>query len=279
MKTRHMKLFAILFIGVFFLHSCASMLPNPDEITTEEERISARNKCIAMYTIGGGLGGALIGGLIGGDWKGAGIGAAIGGSIGFAYAWGKCLSLYSTLKSRPVAGYQETARNVGYQQSQGDVVKIQNFTVSPSAVNPGGSLKLNGSYYVMAPPDRKEIKVTESRIVKYFDPSKKEFVDLGQVDQEVTVAPGTRVADGNFDIPKDVPEGRYKIAFIVNSEGKSDMVERELSVRKGTAFVPDSGNALLTALGQPISWRSETVLIVKEVSILNKDSADRPVVR
>ena len=279
MKKSRLKLFAMLFVGVFFIYSCASMLPNPDEIKTEDDRISARNKCIALHTVGGALGGAIIGGLIGGDWKGAGIGAAIGGSIGFAYAWGKCLSLYSTLKSQPAAGYDQTAQQIGYQQSQGDVVKIQSFNVSPSSVSQGGSLKLNGSYYVMTPPDRKEVKVTESRIVKYFDPSKNEFVDLGQVDQEITAAPGTRTADGNFDIPKDVPEGRYKIAFVVSSEGKTDMVERELSVTKATAFVPVPANGLLTALGQPVTWRSETVLIVKEVSMLNKNEADRPAIR
>ena len=267
MKKEGIKFFIIMFIGVFFLYSCASMLPNPDEIKTEEDRIRARNQCIAMYTAGGALGGAIIGGLIGGDWKGAGVGAAIGGSIGFAYAWGKCLSLYSTLKSTQTAGYQETAKKTGYNQSQGDVVKIQGFAVNPASVAQGGSVKLNGSYYVMAPPDRKEIKVTETRIVKYFDPSKNEYVDLGQVDQQVTAAPGTRTADGSFDIPKDVPEGRYKIAFIVNAEGKSDMVERELNVRKGTAFIPGFNTQ---ALGQPISWSAQPVLIVEEVSLLHR---------
>ncbi len=278
MKKNRIQLFMILFAGIFLLHSCAGMLPNPDTITTEEERVSARNQCIALHTVGGAIGGAIIGGLIGGDWKGAGIGAAIGGGIGFAYAWGKCLSLYSTLKSQPVAGYQETAQKVGYQESQGNVVKIQSFTVNPASVSQGGSLKLGGSYYVMAPPDQKEVKVTETRIVKYFDPSKKEFVDLGQVDQEVTAAPGTRVANGNFDIPKDVPEGRYKIAFIVTSEGKSDMVERELNVSKATAFSP-AANGLLSGLGRPVSYGSETILVVEEVSMLHKNGADRSVIR
>ncbi len=277
MKRDGIKFLIIMFIGVFFLYSCASMLPNPDDIKTEEERIRARNQCIAMYTAGGAVGGAIIGGLIGGDWKGAGLGAAIGGGLGFAYAWGKCLSLYSTLKSTQTAGYQETAKKTGYNQSQGEVVKIQRFNVSPASVAQGGSVKLNGSYYVMAPPDRKEIKVTETRIVKYFDPSKNEFVDLGQVDQQITAAPGTRTADGSFDIPKDVPEGRYKIAFIVNAEGKSDMVERELNVRKGTAFVPGMNH--LHAFGfQPVFYSAEPVLIVEEISILHR-TADRSVVR
>ena len=277
MKKSRLRLYAIALIGVFFLYSCASMLPNPDDIKTEEDRIRARSQCIALHTVGGALGGALIGGLIGGDWKGAGIGAAIGGGIGFAYAWGKCLSLYSTLKSQPAAGYQETAQKVGYNQSQGEVVKIQSFNVSPASVGQGGSVKLNGSYYVMAPPDRTEIKVTETRIVKYFDPSKNEFVDLGQVDQQVTAAPGTRTADGNFDIPKDVPEGRYKIAFIVNAEGKSDMIERELSVRKATTFVPNT-DRIHALVNQPGSYRAETVLVIEEISMLQK-TASRSVMR
>lgn len=235
MKMRHMKLFAILSIFVFMLSSCASLLPNPDEITSEEELIAARNKCFAMYTVGGALGGALIGGLISGDWKGAGVGAAAGGAIGFAYAWGKCLSLYSTLKSQPVAGYAETAKQTNYSASQGNVVKVQSFNINPTTVTQGGSAGLSGSYYVMVPEGTKEVKVTETRTVKYFDPSKNQFVDLGSVDQEITAAPGSRKADGKFDIPKDVPEGRYRIAFKVSAEGKEDVIEKEMFVQKAKA--------------------------------------------
>jgi hypothetical protein len=212
------------------------MLPDPNTITTEEERVSARNKCIAMYTAGGALGGALVGGIIGGNWRGAGIGAAAGGAVGFAYSWGKCLSLYSTLKSQQVGTYQDAAQQTRYNPSQGTVTKIQNFSVNPNPVLPGGSANLNGSYYVMAPEGSKEMKVTESRLVKFFDPAKNQWVDLGQVDQEITAKPGIRKADGNFDIPKDVPEGKYKIALKVASSGKEDMVEKELTVKKGTAM-------------------------------------------
>ena len=223
-------------LSCFMFASCATVLTDPNTITTEEERVAARNKCIVSTPVGGALGGALVGGLIGGNWKGAGIGAAAGGAIGFAYAWGKCLSLYSTLKSQPVGTYQDAAQQAGYNPSQGNVTKIQNFSVSPDAVPPGGSAKLNGSYYVMAPEGAKEMKVTETRVVKYFDPSKNQWVDLGQVDQEVTAKPGLRKADGNFDIPKDVPEGKYKIAFKVASSGKEDMMEKDLTVKKGTAM-------------------------------------------
>jgi len=235
MKIKHIKTLTIITTFIFMLSSCASMLPSPDQITSEEELIAARNKCFAMYTVGGAALGAIAGGLIGGDWKGAGVGAAAGGAIGFAYAWGKCLSLYSTLKSQPVAGYDETAKRTKYNPSQGDVVKIEGFNIKPTSVAQGSAANLNGSYYVMAPEGAKEIKVTETRTVKYFDPKKNEFVDLGSVDQEITAAPGSRKADGKFDIPKDVPEGRYKIAFKVSASGKEDVMEKEMFVKKAKA--------------------------------------------
>jgi hypothetical protein len=79
------------------------------------------------------------------------------------------------------------------------------------------------------------MKVTETSYVKYYDLAKNEWTNLGGVDQEITAAPGLRKADGKFDIPKDVPEGKYRIGFKVASAGKEDTVERDLVVKKGTA--------------------------------------------
>ncbi len=141
MRFTRLRTVVFCLIAVFMCASCASVLTDPNTITTEEERVAARNQCIVVHTAGGALGGALIGGLIGGNWKGAGIGAAAGGAIGFAYAWGKCLSLYSTLKSQPVGTYQDATQQAQYNPSQGTVTKIQNFSVSPNAVQPGGSAK------------------------------------------------------------------------------------------------------------------------------------------
>ena len=235
MNAFRIKSVSLLLVCVFLLSSCASVLPDPSQIRTEEERVDARNKCIAMYTAGGAAAGALVGGLIGGDWKAAGIGALVGGGFGFLVAWGHCLSLYSTLQSQPVAGYQQTAQQVGYNPSQGNVTKIQSFNVTPGTITAGQTANLGGSYYVMAPEGAKEMKVTETRYVKYFDPSKNEWTNLGAVDQEITAAPGLRKADGKFDIPKDVPEGKYRIGFKVASAGKEDTVEKDLFVKKGTA--------------------------------------------
>jgi len=238
MNVFRIKAISVLMVCVFLLSSCASVLPDPSQIRTEEERVDARNKCIAMYTAGGAAAGALAGALIGGTWKSAGFGALVGGGFGFLVAWGHCLHLYSSLQSTPVAGYQQTAQKVGYTPSQGNVTKIQGFNVAPGTVNPGNTVNLGGSYYVMAPQGAKEMKVTETRYVKFFDPSKNEWTNLGGVDQEITAAPGLRKADGKFDIPKDVPEGKYRIGFKVASGGKEDVVERDLTVKKGTASLP-----------------------------------------
>ncbi len=235
MKVFRIKSLSVLLVCVFLLSSCASVLPDPSQIRTEDERIDARNKCIAMYTVGGAAAGALVGALIGGSWKSAGVGALVGGGFAFLAAWGHCLSLYSTLQSQPVAGYQQTARQVGYNPSQGDVVKIQSFNVAPTTIVPGQTITLGGSYYVMAPEGSKELKVTETRYVKFFDPSKNEWTLLGGVDQEITAAPGSRKADGKFDIPKDVPDGKYRIGFKVAAAGKEDVLEKDLTVKKGTA--------------------------------------------
>lgn len=239
------KLTAGALIIVFLLSSCAGLLPDPNSITTEEDRVSARNKCFVMYTGGAAVGGALVGFLIG-DWKGAAVGAAAGGAIGFAYAWGKCLGLYSTLKSQAVGTYSEAAARANYKPSQGQVVKIQDFSVTPSVVPAGGAVKLGGSYYVLTPDKTTEMKVTETRIVKYYDPEKKQWVELGQVEQQITAAPGNRKADGNFDIPKDVPEGKYKIVFKVSTGGQEDMIEKDLNVQKGRALGDTNYAALFT---------------------------------
>ena len=149
-------LISVLIIFVFT--SCAP-LPNPGTALTPEERESAKKTCIARYTAVGAVGGGILGGLIGGKKntaEGAIIGAVAGGTIAFAIAWGKCIALYSDLKSYPVADARSTARQIGYIPSQGYVAKIKNFSLNPDSVSPGGRVKINGSYYVMAPEGEKE---------------------------------------------------------------------------------------------------------------------------
>lgn len=247
MKKSVMRLFTLLLLIVFFVSSCGP-LPPPGTALTPEEREEAQKSCIARYTAMGAVGGALVGALIGGKkWEGALIGAAAGGSLAFALAYGKCLAMFSDLNSYPVAGALDTARRVGYNPSQGYVTKIENFSIDPTGVAPGGKVHLNGSYYIMAPEGTMETKVTETRTVSYYDPSEKQWKELGSVPQEVTSAIGTRRAEGSFDMPKDVPEGNYRITFTVDANGKRDQVSSELTVRKGLAMGPTGQSNIQTA--------------------------------
>jgi|LGOV01.1.fsa_nt_gb hypothetical protein len=237
MKYASIKLPLFSLILIFLLSSCAAVLPDPNTLRTPEERRSARMKCIALYTVGGAAGGAGIGALIKGK-KGATVGAVAGGALGFAYAWGHCLSYYSTLNSEPVTGYNETAQDIRYDPSQGYVVKIEDFSLSPSEVAQGGTVAFNGKYYVMAPEGTKDRDVTETRVLEFYDETKGEFVELGSVNRNITISPGRRSADGQFDIPEKVPDGRYLIKFIVSSNGKQDQIQRELFVRQRLAQGP-----------------------------------------
>jgi len=243
MNSRSIRIIVPIVLMAFILSSCAP-LPPPGTALTDEERASARKTCIARYTAAGAVGGALIGGLLGSKgakWEMAAIGAAAGGTLAFAIAWGHCLSVYSDLRSYPVAGARETAQNIGYTPAQGNVTKIENFSLNPDGVAPGGRVQMSGAYYVMAPEGTQEVKVTETRTLHYFDPSGSNWKELGSVDNEITSALGTRRAEGNFDIPSDVPEGKYKVTLKVSAQGKEDLASQELTVRKGLAMGPASG--------------------------------------
>ncbi len=234
-----LKIFSVTVLIILLLFNSCAPLPPPGTALTPEERASAKKKCIARYTAVGAVGGGLIGGLLGGEknrLEGALIGAAAGGTLAFALAWGKCLSVYSDLKSYPMADARTTARQVGYKPSQGYVTKIKNFSVEPKSVSPGNRVILNGSYYIMGPEESKELKVIETRTVHYFDHSKNEWKELGSVDQEIIAALGTRNAKGSFELPSDVPEGRYRITLKISAKGEEDEASREINVKKRLAM-------------------------------------------
>lgn len=236
-KNLIFKMLIVITVSIFFLVSCG--LPPPGTPLTPEEREEAKNKCIAQYTIGGAVLGGIAGALIGGGKKagtGAVIGALAGGALAYLIAYGKCVAYFSDLNTFPVAGYQDTIKKEGYRAELGEVVKIKSFSSTPKEVKPGDKLKLNGSYYVMAPKEMKEVKVKETRTLYYFDSSKEEWVELGPVENEITSDLGTRNAEGTIDIPKDLPEGKYRVDFKVAALGREDVASTEYVVKKSTAM-------------------------------------------
>jgi hypothetical protein len=78
----------------------------------------------------------------------------------------------------------------------------------------------------------RDVKVVETRTVSYFDPAQNAWRDLGSVDQTVTASLGTRRTEGAFDLPPDVPEGRYRIMLKVDALGRTDTASQEILVSR-----------------------------------------------
>jgi hypothetical protein len=206
--------------------------PAPGTALTSDQRQQAQRDCILKYTAVGAIGGAALGALFGGNRNQALAGAAVGGVLSAAIAWGNCFSYYSDLRSFPVADAQATRRDTGWVPARGNEVRVQRFSAAPVQAHSGGKVDLDASYYVMAPGDMQDVKVIETRTVSYYDPAQNGWRDLGSVDQTVTASLGTRRAQGSFDLPGDVPPGRYKIGLSVNALGRTDTATQEINVTK-----------------------------------------------
>lgn len=240
LSRRLIKVTAIVIVSIFTLTSCG--LPPPGTPLTPEEREKAKNQCIAQHVIGGavvgGITGALLGGLTG---RRAGVGAVLGaiagGVLAYMYAWGKCTAYFSDLNTFPVADYRTTLKNEGYDPSQGEVVRIKNFSVTPDETKPGSKVKIGGSYYIMAPREMKEVEVIETRKLYFFNPenNKWEYLDGSETSKKVIAELGTRSADGNFDIYEKIEGVKLRLEFVVQALDKKDSSHADFMVKKATA--------------------------------------------
>ena len=237
----------LIFCMIISLVGCAT---NP---ATGKTTWSSPGACVAAYTTGGavlgGLLGAGIGALVGGKngaAGGAAAGAVGGGVMAFALAWGKCFAAFSKVKSEQVKDYQKTSQEVGYKPEQGVMTKINKATLNPSAVEPGGNLEFKGDYYIMIPLNRPETIVTESAILKVYDDQKKQFVEVGRSEESVVVAPGTRKANTDIQIPDNAVEGKYMLSFMVTCDNKSDIVEMPFTITKDKAILANAKQAKIS---------------------------------
>jgi len=210
-------------------------MPPPGTQLTDQQRAEAQQTCVNQYVIGGAIGGALLGMLVSSKSdraQGAVVGAIAGGALAHSYAWGMCLAYYSDTRSFPVANAQQTAAATGYTASRGNEVRIQNFTINPAQIVPGGNLKMTGSYYVMAPDGQQQVKVLETRTLHFYDPQEKAWKELGAESNPITAALGTRRADSQMGMPAEVAEGRYRVTFKVSALGREDQASQEVLIKK-----------------------------------------------
>lgn len=233
LKLLTQRLIAASLVPVM-LASCAQ-LPVEGTALTNDQRAEAQKTCVAQYTAVGAVGGAILGMLLSGSkdrTQGAFVGAAAGGALAYSIAWGKCLKYYSDVNSFPVADARQTAATIGYDARQGNLVRIERFSVTPDHVAPGGTLNLAGSYYVMSPDGQRDVKVVETRTVHFYDPQEKAWKELGSEESSVVVAQGTRRSDGRTGMPREVAEGRYRVTFKVAALGREDQASQEIVIRK-----------------------------------------------
>jgi hypothetical protein len=256
MNFKSTKKFISFLLVLMLVSSCAT-LPPPGTRMTDEERQTAKNKCIAQYTITSAIGGAMLGAAIGaltgggrGAAKGAIIGGVSGGVIGFAASWNHCIGLFSNLETYPVADYKQTALDMNYQPSQGDVVEIKDLAISPPTATPGSTVNLTGKYIVMnADPNAKDIKVLIERGVAGFNEKTNTYKDPSRfepTEKTIDATNRTNKLDGDFDLPDKAPVGKYKLIVRVTALGKTAVSGVEVEVQKGekVAYVkPDKAMA------------------------------------
>lgn len=198
-----------------------------------------------MCGAGGALAGAAIGAGVARNWQGALIGAAVG-----AMAAGLTCFAVSEYKSQQVRSYGETQQATGYQASQGDSVQITSYEIAPAAAAPGSSVAFNATYTVMTPNPDADVTVTEIRTLQVQDPATKSWRELGRVPNQVTVKPGTRQANGKFDVRSGVAQGNYQIAFEVVKDTVRDVRTLPLVVTTQQAVL-SSPQARVAQVGDP----------------------------
>lgn len=230
--------YPLVFCIINSLIACATD-PRTGKITW-----SSPGACVAAHTVGGVVLGTIAGAGVGAAVKGkqgaivgAVAGGIAGGTLAFAYAWGKCFAAFTKIKSEQDKDYQQTSQELGYKPEQGSITKINNGMLVSSAVEPGGNLEFKGNYYIMIPPNenRKELIVTETAILKFYDDKKKQFVEACEgcrAEESVVVAPGMRKANTEVQVPDNAVEGKYMLAFMVTCDGKSDIVEMPFTITK-----------------------------------------------
>ncbi len=164
---------------------------------------------------GGALAGAGAGYAIGG-WKYALIGAAVGAIAG-AVA-GHYIDKY-------VKGREESKNEIGYKDSDGEKVQIQNASTTPTYITPGNEIKLEVNYYVLNSDPEATVKVKETRVVTYN--GQQMFKPL---EREVERDQGLLTSTAKMNIPEDAQKGEYEVTTTLSCGNKSETTVTKFTV-------------------------------------------------
>jgi len=171
----------------------------------------------AIGAVAGAAGGAILGGLIFKSTTGAVIGGLLGGLAGGA------------IGSATEAQKQDQAstnRDYGYRANQGTLVRIEEVSVTPSQVRPGGTLNLAVQYALLTPRPDQEVTVAERWNISYKGQT------TGSPVHTVRHPGGTWAGSLPITLPNNARTGTYRVAVTVEAEGKSDTMDATFTVRR-----------------------------------------------
>jgi len=188
--------------GVF---GCASL--------PEEHKGAATGAGIGAVT------GAVAGTLLGA--KGAKTEMAILGGLAGALAGG-AIGHYAYDQKRTK---DETAKKYNYNSSQGNVIRIEDFSVVPATAGPGDTIELKMTYALLGVGAGKEVNISEIREIRY------EGEIFGKPQVNVSRADGTYVSTIPVTLPNDAKKGKYNVITTVQSPYASDSKETSFQIK------------------------------------------------
>ena len=204
MKVKIISIVTIL-LFIFGILGCATV--------PEEHKGAATGAAV------GGATGAIAGGILAHSGAktetailGGLAGALVGGLIGH-YA-------YDAKKSR-----EETAQKYNYQSSMGTMIRIEDVSLTPSTVKPGGKVNLQVTYAVLGASPDSEINITEVREIKQAG----ELV--GKPEVNIIRGGGTYSSTVPLFLPANAKTGTYSVITTVQSQTAKDSREMFFTVK------------------------------------------------
>jgi len=199
---RH-KAIALLTASVFLVVTSCASVPEEHKGAATGAGVGAATGAVLGAVVGRDVSSAVIGGL---------LGALVGGAIGHYYSDQK--------KTR-----NETASQYGYRSTQGNMLRLEEASVVPQTVSPGGTVEMKMTYAVLTPAETTEVRVIEKREIRHNG----ELV--GNPEVTVTHKGGTYTSSIPLTLPADAKKGLYVVTNTVQSGTLSEQLQSAFTVR------------------------------------------------
>jgi hypothetical protein len=229
--------FLVIMLIMLSLQGCASV---------QQSMGQSPGRATTICAAGGALVGAAAGAALAENRL---LGALIGGVAGAVTAGATCFAI-ARAASTQTRDYQQTQQVVGYQPTQGTVVRVDRLSLDPASVAPGEEFLWRSEYVVMAPDPHADLTVVETRILSAYDEQKREWKELGRIPTTITAKPGSRQDEAKMTMPTRTTAQRYQVTFQVAHNNVVDQKSQEMFVATRQSSVPPGAPHLAGATGQ-----------------------------